>query len=232
MIEIRKGPPPEGLVALAQEAAEKGLTPKEAYDTLRNPLKEEVLKHLIEEQGHLCAYCMRKIPDERPGLPHQSIEHRLARHPKDGEDRGQGLDYANFLAVCSGNRGGTGRGKKRLTCDAHRGNEPLTVDPTDPVTLTTIFYSENGEIGASDPIINDDLVVTLNLNCFADGGSLPASRKSALDEVQQDLAAVSGTPKLFLERCRQLLEEFEAESDPKTPYVGIIIWKLKQYLGT
>lgn len=232
MIEIRKGQPPEGLVALAQQAAEQGLTPEEAYATLRNPLKEKVLECLMEEQGHLCAYCMRKIPDERPGIPHQSIEHWLALNPQDGEDSGQGLDYANFLAVCSGNRRGKGRGKDRLTCDAHRDNKPLTVVPTDPTTLKTIFYSENGDIGASDPTINDDLVVTLNLNCVSDDGSLPASRKGALDAVQQQLAEDSTTPELLLEACRKLLARFESETDPKTPYVGIIIWKLKQYIGT
>lgn len=230
VIEIRKGQPPEGLIVLAREAAEQGLTSSEAYATLMNPLKTDVLECLMQEQGHLCAYCMRRIPDERSGIPHQSIEHRLAQHPKDGEDSGQGLDYANFLAVCSGNRGGKGRGKTKLTCDAHRHNNPLTVNPTDPTTLKTIFYSENGDIGASDPIINNDLVVTLNLNCVSDGGSLSASRKGALDAVQQELVEISDTPESLLKACHELLKKFEAEADPKTPYVGIVIWKLKQYI--
>lgn len=231
MIEIKKGHPPEGLVALAQQAAEQCLTPEEAYATLRNPLKTTVLECLMKEQGHLCAYCMRKIPDERPGIPHQSIEHLLAQNPQDGEDSGQGLDYANFLAVCSGNRGGAGRGKERLTCDAHRENMTLAIDPTDPETLKTIFYSENGDIGATDPTINDDLVVKLNLNCVSDDGSLSASRKGALDAVQEELAKSSDTPEMFLEACHRFLREFELETDHKTPYVGIIIWKLKQYIN-
>lgn len=231
MIEIKKGQPPDELVALAQQAAEQGLTPKEAYATLRNPLKETVLECLMKEQGYLCAYCMRRIPDERAGIPHQSIEHLLAQNPQDGEDRGQGLDYAKFLAVCSGNRGGTGRGKEKLTCDAHRGNAHLTIDPTDPETLKTIFYSENGDIGATDPTINTDLVVTLNLNCVSDDGSLSAFRKSALDTVQEELDKSSDTQEMFLEACHRFLQEFELETDHKTPYVGIIIWKLKQYIN-
>lgn len=231
MIAIKKGPPPAELVALAQRAAEQGLGPREAYETLRNPEKQKVLGCLLEEQGHLCAYCMRKLPDERSEILPQSIEHWFACSPPGGEDRGQGLDYSNFLAVCSGNRGGVERGKKRLTCDAHRENETLTVNPTDPSTLETIFYSENGDIHATDPIIDDDLALKLNLNCVFDSGSLSEFRKSALGAVEKELVENSDTQEALMEACRQLLGKFELEIDPKTPYVGIIIWKLKQYIN-
>ena len=65
MILIKKGTPPSELEELKQKAEFLGLSDKEGYDLLRNPLKKEVRNSLVQEQGHLCAYCMRRIPDER-----------------------------------------------------------------------------------------------------------------------------------------------------------------------
>ena len=42
MIFIKKSPAPEELEKLKKEAEEQGLSDKEAYDTLRNPLKSQV----------------------------------------------------------------------------------------------------------------------------------------------------------------------------------------------
>ena len=65
MILIHKSPAPPALEALKKEAEKQGLSDKEGYDLLRNPLKKQVREALMQEQGHLCAYCMRRIPDER-----------------------------------------------------------------------------------------------------------------------------------------------------------------------
>lgn len=65
MILIKKLPAPSELETLKKEAEKLGLSDKEAYDRLRNPLKSKVREALMQEQGHLCAYCMRRIPDER-----------------------------------------------------------------------------------------------------------------------------------------------------------------------
>ena len=105
MIEIKKSSAPPDLVKLQQDAVAQGLTANQAYDTLRNPLKGGIIELLLKEQGHICAYCMRRIPDERKGLPHVKIEHWNARNGEHGETCGSygALDYGNFLAVCSGN---------------------------------------------------------------------------------------------------------------------------------
>lgn len=115
MLLIQKKEPPAELVKLKDDASHRGLKPKEAYRELHNPLKGQVVAQLMEEQGHLCAYCMRRIPDERvpsKEIADVSIEHWFARDPESGEDRGQGLDYNNFLAVCSENRGLKGQRKR------------------------------------------------------------------------------------------------------------------------
>ena len=65
MIFIKKAPAPLELEKLKRKAEEQKLSDTEAYNLLRNPLKARVREALMHKQGHLCAYCMRRIPDER-----------------------------------------------------------------------------------------------------------------------------------------------------------------------
>ena len=155
MIAIQKTVEPAGLAELRRQAVEARLSPKEAYDTLKNPLKTTVRDSLVEEQGQLCAYCMCRIPrsDMDPGITPIVIEHMVPRDPSDHRDAGQGLDYNNFVAVCHGNRGAHGtKNKTDLICDAHKDNlEFRKVNPCKPETLQSIFYTLDGKIDAYDP---------------------------------------------------------------------------------
>lgn len=203
---------------------------------LRNPLKRQVREALMEEQGHLCAYCMRRIPDSRildsdVDLSNVYIEHWKARSAEQISGKNLGLDYKNLLAVCSGNEKAPerqGKHKKRfITCDKKRDHAPLTVNPTDPVTLRTIYYKSNGEIHAEDPVIENDLVVRLNLNCNSEAVTLPNSRKAVLDAIQEAVVTQGGD---LRQNCLEQLALWESETDPKTPYIGIVIWWLKEQL--
>lgn len=108
MILIKKFPAPSDLETLKKEAEEQGLSDKDGYAKLRNPLKTQVRNLLMQEQGHLCAYCMRRIPDirileEDVDLSDVYIEHWQARSAVGDTTENKGLDYRNMLAVCSGN---------------------------------------------------------------------------------------------------------------------------------
>ena len=135
MIKINKSQALPELVALPQkESVNKGLDANTAFKNLLNPLKTQVLQQLSRDQGALCAYCMRRIPDDR-GLPHAKIEHLVPRNGKDVTCGAFGaLDYNNMLAVCSGNEPDKSK-HHELTCDASRGNAPLTVNPLDESRL-------------------------------------------------------------------------------------------------
>ena len=235
MIKINKRSAPQKLIELKERIIRKGLTPEQEYRKLKNPLKEEVRECLMKEQGHLCAYCMRRIPDQRVDgteIPGVTLEHYIARNMKDAPEMtgtGLGVDYNNLLAVCSGGRAPRGENIERgLTCDASRGNTPLKVNPLDNATLETIYYRNNGEIAAEDIEIEKDLVETLNLNCVR-YSSLPEGRKKALEPIEEYIAALENEDEM-LDECRILLNDFEAETDPKTPYCGILIWWLKDYI--
>ena len=230
MIAIKKGPEPQSLKELRDWTISEGYTPEMAYEALQNPLKKTVREQLTQEQGHLCAYCMCQIPrnDLDPNVAPIIIEHYIPRNPVDGRDVGQGLDYNNMLAVCNGNRATQmKRHNDDLTCDAHRKNiEFKKVNPCNPSTLETIFYTLKGTIGAKDPEIQSDLVDTLNLNCPT--SPLIAERKGALDGLLYDMQKVQDDA--LLNYCTSRLKALEAETDPKTPYVGILIWYLKDMI--
>ena len=59
-------------------------------------VKEKLRTSLLEEQGYICAYCMKKLEDDFSKV---KIEHYIARNEENQ------LDYNNLLAVCKGNEG-------------------------------------------------------------------------------------------------------------------------------
>ena len=117
------------------------------------------------------------------GVSAVTIEHWLPRNPDDKIDVGQGLDYKNMFAVCSGRRGcGSEEG---MTCDARKGNSEIKVNPLDAKTLSGITYTANGKIKSSDPIIDEDINIRLNLN--GETTSLSENRKQVLDSLLRDI---------------------------------------------
>ena len=220
MIEIKKGREPKELVEYRQ-------LPDASYENMDSHLKNIVLDHLLHEQGHLCAYCMRRIPEKRKlpiGVQGATIEHWFPRNPDSGVDYGQGLDYRNMLAVCSGNRGCGD--ERNLTCDAKRGNDKLTVNPCNSKTLHSITYSHNGKIKSTDTRIDEDLNERLNLN--SEVVSLPENRKQVLDALIMNIKEKhpAGDIKPY---CRRKLEQIKSMDDDKIPFVGILIWWLEKH---
>ena len=69
MILIKKGREPDKLLSYRQQVGA-------SYDDMDKEVREELLNKLIWEQGHLCAYCMSKIPETRElpaGVPTVTI---------------------------------------------------------------------------------------------------------------------------------------------------------------
>ena len=232
MIVVEKGEEPEGLKELREECKKQGLSPKDSFKMLRNPLKEQVIGSLKRDQGQLCVYCMSRIPraDRDPGIMGQTIEHYVPLDPADGRDVGQGLDYQNLFAVCHGNMKIRTRGVRRsrsesdLTCDKHRGNtEFRKINPCDKDTLASIFYTLDGKIDSEDKDVHYDLVDRLNLNCTS--SPIVEERRAALDELIINLGSI--TEDELKQYCLATLESFYNETTSKTPYVGALIWYLQ-----
>ena len=87
MRKVDKRPEPKEWVEYRQ-------TPGAKYEAI-----SELRSSLLEEQGYVCAYCMRRIPvKDRNSNETSRIEHVLSRekHP----DRE--LDYHNMVICCPG----------------------------------------------------------------------------------------------------------------------------------
>lgn len=215
-IEKRQEPP-----ELLQEKR-KGLAD---YTDLFGAPKVAVQKSLLEEQGCLCAYCMRRI-----SLETLQIEHYLPQHPQDENyDPALTIDYHNMLAVCSGNKKQAG-GFENLTCDQHRRNTPLTVDPLDRTLIDKIQYKTDGTIYSDDPDIEKDLDDTLNLNCPA--SYLKENRKAALDTIKKVLYKRFPGKKAPKQQLERMLIHFQGLHDGQyVEFAGVVIWYLKRQIA-
>lgn len=169
MILINKGKEPKSLL-------EFRLSGGTDYESLPKNVKEDIVESLLLEQGHLCAYCMRRIPDtseegKKKTVTGVQIEHIAPRslYPE------LQLDYHNMIAVCPGVT------KDENHCDASREEKTeLALNPLDLRLEQSISYKFlDGTIESSNPDWNSDLngQDRLNLN----HPSLKSYRKSSLD---------------------------------------------------
>lgn len=169
MILIKKQSEPADLIGYKKQF-------RAYYEGIPKEIKDNVLESLLVEQGCTCAYCMKRISKSA-----MTIEHYISQ----SADKSKALNYQNMLGVCLGNRG---KKEKEQTCDAHRGNSILTVDPLNPAKVQQIKYRSDGTIYSDDPDIDRDLNDVLNLNCDVLEVSLKRNRKAVFDKFVENIA--------------------------------------------
>lgn len=188
------------------------------YEGIPSAIKTSILESLLEEQGCVCAYCMKRISTDD-----MTIEHYISQ----SADKSKTLDYQNMLGVCFGNRG---KKEEEQTCDAHRGNSVLVVDPLIPAKVQQIKYKSDGTIYSDDLNINRNLNEDLNLNCDVLEVSLKKNRKEALDAfikwASKDKAIGAWTKEFLLKQKEQL-----RKMDKQLPYCGIIYANIDRRLS-
>ena len=206
MVYIKKSVGPRQLIEYRKS------TPDASYDGLPSDIKEEIKTYLLKEQGCICAYCMSRI---KTATTH--IEHYIPQKPE-AIGRLSDLDYRNMLGVCPGNEGTP---YKTQTCDSHRKNMSLTVNPLVKSTIDTIRYSSSGHIESTNIEINKDLNETLNLNLRI----LVDNRKSALDKLKRELIKRKQMG-MWIGLAQQYIEKLD-DDGMKEPYCGILLWYLR-----
>lgn len=142
-----------------------------SYDNIPTDAKEDIRKFLLEEQGHICCYCMKRIK-----IYDMKIEHWKPQKPY----QELALDYKNMLGACNGNEGSP---RHLQCCDTRKGNNMVTVNPLSSNYEALIRYSEDGRIFSEDATINYELDAVLNLNFQ----NIVNNRKSVIDAVIQYL---------------------------------------------
>lgn len=195
--------------------------------------KADIRRQLLEDQGYLCAYCMRRIQDENSitgGLSKMKIEHWLPESQCSEEEK---LDFRNMLGVCMGN---AGHPYPSTTCDAHRKDKILTINPLNKDLVQRIRYeTKTGRIYSDDEKINHDLNHTLNLNYAGPDFSLCENRRNALnvclEHIRMKMKGKDKTwPEGILNKMLKLYESKDREGKYKE-YSGIVIWYLKKKIA-
>lgn len=178
MKQINKIQPPKLFVEFCAK-------PHAIYDGSDFP-KEELRQNLLTEQGYICCYCMKRIPQKIEKDGTISYEMKIEHYKCQDNYQALQLNYSNLLGACTGNEGYP---KKLQTCDTKKENTEITINPisTNPSCESLIKYLSNGEIHSDDPRIDYDLnnVLNLNMQTLVDG------RREVYEEVQKKVESES-----------------------------------------
>ena len=214
MVHIKKNVEPRALTQEKRNGVKR-------YTDLVTETLTAIRKQMLEEQGYLCAYCMQRIISGAV-----TIEHFSAQNPTDAQSEAElSIDYNNMLGVCQGNK--AAGNYKALTCDKHRGNKPLSINPLQKHLVQQIKYKGDGTIYSDDPQINKDLNETLNLNC--EGVSFKKNRKAVLDSLKRYMNKEFADKKVPVDRLRKMLDAcYIGKKGKRDPFVGVAIYYLEK----
>ena len=191
------------------------------YDGYAN--KEELRETLLRDQGYLCAYCMRRIENNRDTM---KIEHWKAQ--KNLESESEKLDFRIMLAVCDGCRGSK---DQYTTCDEHRHGNKLYVNPLDKEMMKTIGYNRDGTIKSDDARIDYDLNRVLNLNCIQAPSRIVQNREAIYKECKKRLQKMQQTGRWKRSILQRVLQKYEQTEDGrKQEYLGVPVYLLNKYM--
>jgi len=156
------------------------------YHNLPDKAMNDLRTNLLLEQGHICCYCMKRIPEKIEKDGTKSYKMKVEHYQCQDRFEQLQLTYSNLFGACTGNEG---QPKRLQTCDTKKANLDFTVNPTSTITNceTVIKYDAEGEIFTDNDEINRQLNEVLNLNML----TLKAGRKEVYLEVQNKVECES-----------------------------------------
>lgn len=222
MKQINKLPEPNSLVV--HRASQHSF-----FYNIPQDAKEELKLNLLIEQGYICCYCLKRIPEkiDKDGLItyEMKVEHHQSQ---DGHQLLQ-LQYSNLFGACTGNEGKPG---KLQTCDTKKGSQDLTINliATQPNCEGLFKYNAEGEISSldDDEDINRQINDILNLNMQ----SLKDARREVYLEVQKRVETEGrrlGTKKLKIKFFEQERDSWLSKTSQKhKPYCMVAVYYLRK----
>lgn len=205
-----------------KEWTEYRITPGVDYQAI-----PELVQSLLKEQGYICAYCMRRIPQKdrlykKDGNNYvlttedHRVEHIKSRELHDNLK----LEYTNMVICCPGHIGAEDH------CDRLKGAQDISFTPLDQQFISTIKYNSDGTITSTNEVYNREINDTLNLNTEL----LKRNRKAMLTEVitQINVSCKKGkswdkkTLEGYLSKYseKHLEKDEEGEKEKYYPYVA------------
>lgn len=211
MIKITKGKEPT-------EWTKNKNTPGIDYE---NADKTALRQALLEEQGGLCGYCMRRIKYIDKVVTDTRIEHLKPRALSLKQNRPEEtLSYTNMILCCNGDIDNDGNAH----CDRRKGEQEISFTPFDDAFIKTISYSSmDGRIKSSNKQYDEEFNTILNLN----HPRLAANRHKTLE----GLVSALGKGKWKKTAIEQKLEIFRSKTNGEyREYCGVVIWYLTKKL--
>jgi len=218
VIPVRKGPPPPALTTYR-------LTRDARYDGAGfNSVKPSRREALVAEQRGVCCYCTDRTEATEAGM---KVEHHTPQHgPHGGRDRD--LDWSNLLGACRGEAPPPrGRGAKMLHCDSAKGEDSVSINPTNPSHMAAIEYERGGRVTSSRPEHQAEIDHTLRLNIEP----LLDRRKDALVDLEKELRQrydVRAFPAAKFEKL--LAQTRDPAGQTMRPFAGFLCWWLERAL--
>lgn len=190
----------------------------------------ELVESLLNEQGYICAYCMRRIPHkdiifkgttERQTDEDHRVEHILSREKHDDKK----LEYMNMVICCPGHIG------EEDHCDRLKGSRDLSFSPLDQKFIDTLSYSTDGTIKSSTPRYDKEINEVLNLNTKL----LKQNRKAKWDAVLAQLKTIHKDKEWKESILRKAFSKYsemhnEGGVSKHEPYCGIVTYFLEKKL--
>ncbi len=196
----------------------------------------ELKNALLQEQGHLCAYCMRRIPvsgkGEYPSINHEPLpleerEKMRVEHIKPRRYTELIFAYENLLACCPGAI--SGNAKKETHCDRKKDEDEISFDIFSPAFIDTLSYaSGTGKIMSSNDSYDQEINHILGLN----NKLLAEKRRQALEGALSQLQKIDKWGRAEVQKSLQNWQSAYTVDGKRyfKEYNGIVVWFLKRWL--
>lgn len=199
------------------------------YNGLPLESKEDLRQSLLAEQGHICCYCLKRIPEKIEKDGRINYEMKIEHYQCQDIFPLLQLTYSNLYGACTG---GEGKPKKLQTCDTRKGNSSLTINlNTNAPNCESLFkYNAEGEISSIDDSesINQQLNDILNLNMQ----TLKDGRREVYLEVQKKVETDSklfGTGQLKLKYLESERQKWLGRNQDKyKPFCMVAVYYLSK----
>ena len=193
------------------------------FDNIPLNVKEHLRQNLLSEQGYICCYCMKRIPEINP--PTLKVEHFSCQ----ADNKHLQLTYSNLFASCTGNEG---QPKIKQTCDTKKGNSILTINPISNAPNCEGLFKFNADGEVSSFIENTDIERQINEVLNLNMQTLKDNRREIYLEVQKNVEAESrklGSKQLKLSYFEKEKNKWLTRSDNKfKPFCMVAVYYLNK----
>ncbi|WP_372521211.1 retron system putative HNH endonuclease [Mesoflavibacter sp.] len=212
MIKIVKGNQPNSMIAHKKSGGN--------YGNMPTATKNELRESLINEQGYVCCYCLKRIPENKADLHHTKIEHFKCQENYAVLD----LEYTNLHLACKGNEG---QSEKLQTCDTAKANKDIiSFSLIDNSLNGNIHYAKDGTVFSEQDNIEKEINEILQLN---NDQNIKKTRASILKGVSESIRILQSKGRLTKNVLERELQYWQDRNNNKhRPFYPVAVQYLEK----